>query len=235
MYEHFPHIYDEVHSFLDYEGASKSILTTIKHWHPTALSLLDVACGTGRHLEFFKPAYHVEGVDLNPKLIDIAHKRLGSVSLHVGDMTELKLQTSFDVIMCLFGSVAFLKTAERLTKAIAAMALHLNDGGLLLVEPWLAPEQFWRENIKLNTCESSSRKIAWMHVGKEANRIVTSEIHFLVGEPNGVTHFVEVHEMGLFSHENYTDAISAAGLNLVNYDRKGLFGYGLYLARRPVA
>jgi SAM-dependent methyltransferase len=235
MYEQSPHIYDEIYTFLDYEGASKKILTTIGRWHPTALSLLDVACGTGRHLECLKSTYRCERPDLNPELINIAEKRLCSVSLHVADMTEFKLQTSFNIITCLFGSISFLKTAERLTNAIAAMTLHLNYGGLLLVEPWLTSEQFWRENIKLNTCESSGRKIAWMYLGEEANRIVTSEIHFLVGEPDGVTHFVEVQELGLFSHEDYTNAIAAAGLNLVNYDQRGLFRYGLYVARRAVA
>ena len=33
---------------------------------PDASSLLDVGCGTGRHLELLRQRYEVEGLDLSP-------------------------------------------------------------------------------------------------------------------------------------------------------------------------
>ena len=45
--------------------------------------LLDVACGTGRHLELLRERYLVEGLDLDPAMLAIARERLPGVSLHV--------------------------------------------------------------------------------------------------------------------------------------------------------
>ena len=58
------------------------------------------------------------------------------------------------------------------------------------------------------------------------------DMHHLVATPEGVEHFVEHHEMGLFTHEEYLDAVAAAGLKSV-YNEQGLTGRGLYLGIKP--
>jgi ubiquinone/menaquinone biosynthesis C-methylase UbiE len=45
-------------------------------------SLLDVACGTGKHLEQLMRWYQVEGLDLDDGLLAIARERLPGVPLH---------------------------------------------------------------------------------------------------------------------------------------------------------
>ena len=51
-------------------------------------------------------------------------------------------------------------------------------------------------------------------------------------EGGDVSHFVEEHELGLFSDEQYRAAIAAAGLELDSFDPQGLIGRGLYIALR---
>jgi hypothetical protein len=50
----------------------------------------------------------------------------------------------------------------------------------------------------------------------------------MVGDKSGVKTFVERHEMGLFTNEEYMEAFESAGLKTV-YNKKGLNGRGLYL------
>ena len=63
--------------------------------------LLDVACGTGGHIEHLKRHYEVEGADISPAMLDIASRRNPDVTFHLADMTHLQLGTTFDAVICL--------------------------------------------------------------------------------------------------------------------------------------
>ena len=64
----------------------------------------------------------------------------------------------FDVVLCLFSSIGYARDEERLRAAVAAMASHLEPVGLLVVEPWLAPEA-WREgHVAMLSSTSRSRR-----------------------------------------------------------------------------
>ncbi len=233
MYAGDPDFYDQLYGFLQYDEAARKLIGFLERWHPAAGTLLDVGCGTGRHLELVRDHIRVEGLDINPALLEIARGRLGDgVALHQADMTNFHLDRSYDVVTCLFGSISFVVDQAGMRSAVAAMARHLAPGGLLCVEPWLSPEQYWRNHIKLNVSERPDRKIAWMYVGREDGGVVTNEIHFLVGEPGGVRHSVEIQRHGLFRLDDYEAAFTAADLTPIARDPEGLFGYGLLIARK---
>ena len=59
------------------------------------------------------------------------------------------------------------------------------------------------------------------------------DFHYLVGTPQGVTHFTERHELGLFTIEEMLGAFQQADLD-VKYEPEGLTGRGLYIARRLI-
>lgn len=46
-----------------------------------------------------------------------------------------------------------------------------------------------------------------------------------------IEHFTEMHETGLFKHDEYLGAFMAAGLDVV-HDPDGLGGRGLYIGRK---
>jgi hypothetical protein len=54
------------------------------------------------------------------------------------------------------------------------------------------------------------------------------EFHYMVGTKKGIEYFVENHDMGLFSYEEYMYAFETAGLKTVHY-KEGLNGRGLYI------
>jgi hypothetical protein len=72
--------------------------------------------------------------------------------------------------------------------------------------------------------------IAWNVEGT----VVSSDFHYLVGTPDGVEHFTERHEMGLFTEEECRAAFTAAG-TAVTFDADGLMERGLYIGARPQA
>ena len=57
--------------------------------------------------------------------------------------------------------------------------------------------------------------------------------HYLSGTPEGVEHYTERLELGLFTRDEMTWAFESAGM-AVRYDSEGLMGRGLYLATQRV-
>jgi|SRR5438132_9748853 len=228
MFNQSAQFYDALYHFKDYAAAAEQLHALIQETCPAATTLLDVACGTGKHLQYLRAHYEVEGLDLNGKLLEIARQRCPGVGLHEASMVDFNLGRSFDVVTCLFSSIGYVKTLDNMEKAISNMARHLNPGGVLFVEPWFSLENYWTGKLTANYVDQTDLKIAWMYISGLQGRTSVFDIHYLVGRPQGVHHFIERHEMGLFAHEEYLEAFRKCRLD-VRHDPTGLFGRGMYI------
>lgn len=236
MYSASAQYYDEIYASIDKDYASevaKAYKIIQKHKRSKGKRLLDVACGTGAHAGLLLKYYQVEGLDLDPNMLSVARKKHPRIPFHQGDMTDFKLGHQFDVIVCLFSSIGYVKTKSRLKKAIKIMAQHLLPGGVLLVEPWFSTQQWSTGRVSVTQVNKPDLKIVRMSYGRKRRKISLLEFHYLIGTSRGVEYHVEIHEMGLFTHKEYMDAFKAAGLT-VTHDREGLDGRGLYIAVKPV-
>jgi SAM-dependent methyltransferase len=230
VFSHSADIYDAVYSVKDYATEAERVHELIEERSPDASSLLDVACGTGKHLEQLRAWYEVSGLDLAEQLLEIARDRLGDVPLLVGDMASFELGRRFDVVTCLFSSIGYVGTLERLNRAVAAMAAHLNPRGVLIVEPWLTPDVWVTNRPHLLTVDEPDLKIARMTISGRDGRLAVMDFTYLVGTPEGIQEFSERHEAALFTDQEYRDAFTAAGLT-VDHDAHGLIGRGLYVGQ----
>jgi hypothetical protein len=149
-------------------------------------------------------------------------------------MVSLDLGRQFDVVVCLFSSIGYARTLPRLRQATATMARHLHPGGVLLVEPWLTPDTWVVGHPAALFVDRPDLKVARMSVSAIEDGMSVLDFHYLVATPAGVEHFTERHELGLFRHEDYIAAFTAAGLQVV-HDPEGLIGRGLYIGVRPTA
>jgi SAM-dependent methyltransferase len=222
-------IYDAVYSFKDYAGEAERIHELIQARTPGASTLLDVACGTGMHLEQLARWYEVQGLDLNEEFVTIARDRLGEQAhIHLADMTSFELGRVFDAVTCLFSSIAYVGTEPALDAAVVAMARHLKPGGTLIVEPWVTPENWLVGRPHLLTVDQPELKIARTTVSGREGDLAILAFDYLVATPEGTRHFSERHEAALFTDEQYRQSFERAGLN-VEHDYYGLIGRGLYL------
>ena len=218
MYRKSAAYYDAIYSFKNYQKEAEKVHQIIQqHKKSTGNALLDVACGTGSHLSFLKEFYTVEGLDLNPDMLNIARERHPDLAFHQADMIEFDLERKFDAIICLFSSIGFVKTRSLLDEAIQNMAHHLQPGGVLIVEPWFSPEAFVPGTLHGLWVDRPELKIARVNISLVQESLSIMDMHHLVGTPKGVEHFVERLEMGLFTHEEYVSAFRTAGLK-VTYD-----------------
>jgi len=228
VYQRSAPFYDAINHFVDYAAQARQLRELVGRHAPGARTLLDVCCGTGRHMEPLRAHYEVEGLDINPDLLEIARRRCPGASLHRADMADFDIGHPFDVIVCLFSSIGAAKTLERMQQAIACMERHLCSGGMLVVEPWFSPESYWVGRVTANFTDQPDLKICWMYKTEIEGRVAFSDVHYLVGTPGGVEHFSERQELGLFTDDEYRAAFRQVGLE-VEYDPHGLNRRGMYI------
>jgi SAM-dependent methyltransferase len=221
-------IYDAIYaSIRDYPHEAAELDRLIQERRSGARTLLDVACGTGTHLEHLA-GYEAEGLDLDTEMLAIARERLPETPFHEGDMTSFDLGKRFDAVVCMFSSIGYVRSEEGLRSAIASMANHLEPGGVLVVEPWLAPDDWLDHHVAAVFVDEPDLKIARINVSEREGDVSIVEFQYLVGTPDGVERFSERHELGLFTVEQYLEAFRAAGLE-VEHDPEGPMGRGLYV------
>jgi ubiquinone/menaquinone biosynthesis C-methylase UbiE len=228
--------YDEIYASIDKDypaeaGKVHKIIQKLKRTQGD--TLLDVACGTGAHAGFLSKNYKVEGLDLDSKMLAVARKNYPKIHFHQGDMTSFELDRQFDVIVCLFSSIGYVKTKPRLQKAIKVMNQHLLPGGVLLVEPWFTPKQWHPGRVSVTEVNKPDLRIVRMSLSRQRGKLSIVEFQYLIGTPKGIEHQAEIHELGLFTHTEYLDVFKSAGLNVI-HDKKGLDGRGLYIGKKPV-
>jgi ubiquinone/menaquinone biosynthesis C-methylase UbiE len=83
--------YDKLYAHKDYRAEADRLRTIIRQERPAAQTLLDVACGTGSHIEHLKAHYQVSGLDLEPGLLDVAQQNHPEVAFYQGDMVDFDL------------------------------------------------------------------------------------------------------------------------------------------------
>ena len=192
LYPHSAALFDIRYAQKDYAAEVSRFAKLAARIHPTASTLLDVACGSGLHLQHLKPRYRVEGLNLSPELLQTARSRLVDVPLHQGDMSAFSLDGSFDLVTSFFASIAYLPDVETMRRSIACMARHLAPGGVLFLEPWLTPAVYRENEVVHNFRRTPERAISWMYLMRRRETVAVWDIHWLVGTvEDGVTHFVE--------------------------------------------
>jgi SAM-dependent methyltransferase len=98
--------------------------------------VLDVACGTGNAaLVAHEGGAGVAGIDMSPRLVEVARERVPQGTFLVADATDLPYQDGeFDAAVSVFG-VIFARPAE---KAAAEIARVVRPGGAVAVTSWPA-------------------------------------------------------------------------------------------------
>lgn len=197
-------------------------------------SLLDVACGTGAHLEHFAGLVErVEGLELSAEMIGPARRRVPSARLHTADMRDFSLGTTFSLVTCMFSSIGYMRDTLELGRALSCMARHLEPGGTLVVEPWWFPETFIEGYVSAHVVREGDRTVSRVSHSVLDGRETVMEVHFVVADSGiGVRHFTDVHRITLFTKEEYEAAFRSAGLE-VGFLEGGPSGRGLLVGTLP--
>src|ERR1700729_490456 len=111
----------------------------IKDACPRAVTLLEVACGTGEIIASLASRYQVSGLDISSGMLAVARKKLpAGIPLYAADMSDFKLDMKFDAIICVYHGINHLLGFSAWESFFDCTYRHLNDGGVLVFDTYTA-------------------------------------------------------------------------------------------------
>ncbi|MBK8291874.1 MAG: class I SAM-dependent methyltransferase [Flammeovirgaceae bacterium] len=138
--------YDLLYKDKDYKGESDYIDTLIQKFlnkEKRKTSLLDLACGTGKHLfELEANGYAMlSGSDISKSMIEIANKnkKANSKDITFYDYSfqeSNKISQKFDVVISMFSAMNYLTSYADQSKTLFNIHTLLNHEGIFIFDYW---------------------------------------------------------------------------------------------------
>ena len=232
MYKELAKYYDLIYEGKDYKKEADKIKKLISRYKKSVGNdLLEAGCGTGHHLKFFENEFSCIGTDVNKKMLDAAKKNVKKSVLKQLNMIDFRLNKKFDVILCLFSSIGYVKNYSNLRKTISNFANHLKKGGIIIIEPWFGKSEYKAGRPWMTTYDGEYIKIARLNVSRIKDGMSILDFHYLIAEKNkNVKHFVDRHKLGLFDFEKTLKIMKESGLSVVFLKNGLMKDRGLYIA-----
>lgn len=175
-------------------------------------TLVDAGCGTGRHLMELAAAFHsVSGFDPSEAALNVAKQRLNGrvltlLQLEIHEALDLR----FDVTTCMFGTIAYAAVRRELGILVEDLARWTAHGGLVLIEPWVSPDEYEPEAGRPVVAERNGVAVTRMTEPRDPweDDLAAWTYHFMVLERGRVRHESEEHEVRLIHDADMERAMS---------------------------
>ncbi len=216
MYRGLAVYYDRIYARKPYASQTAHVVRLARRFgRSSGHRWLDVACGTGRHLEHLRRRYEVVGVDLSPAMLREARRRVPGVRLVRGDMRSFDLPEQFDVVSCLFSAIGYLRSEGEILRAFRSFARHLVPGGVMVVEPWIEPTRYKPGHVGLDVYEDETTRIVRASFSERRGAFALLHFDYLIGEAGrGFRHVAETEELRLVPYARLRRLAARAGFEV---------------------
>lgn len=197
-------------------------------------NLLDLACGSGPHIEYWVDKYHIVGLDNNMHMIMRATKKWPQIMFVCGNMFRFSNLSNFDIVTCLYGSIGYAENIGEMKNTISCVAKCLNSGGVFILTPGEIKEHFenkmYIRSKKLDDEGIYFRKIEMVKRVDE-NRAIISMNHRIVKDGKPQTYKYEI-PISLFSRDDYIWALEKNGFLIEEEKNEAEFRMGTFICRK---
>lgn len=203
------HILYKNRDYTEAEQFLNNVISFLKM--PLNSSVIDLACGKGRHSVFLnKAGFNVTGLDLSANSIEYA-KQFENNNLHfdVADLRSFETNKLFDYGFNLFTSFAYFKSDEENQKVLNRFNACLNAKGILLLDFFNAEKikqiQSYSETKIIDGIEFNLHKII-------DDKKVTKRIEF---NADGKEYYYQ-EEVQLLTLANFEKLFNQTGFTILN-------------------
>ena len=227
--------YDPLTDWKDYRSEARRIeAIAARFGNPGRTTWLDVACGTGRHLEFLHRNHPCAGVDGNREMLRIARRRLPHIPLVQADMRSFQLPEP--VGSRIVSRQRDWSPADEARRAERPRQLRgpSETRWCRVVEPWIERRAFRSGLVHLRAHEDPSITVARMAYSSRQGDHSVIQWHYLIGGPGRGVRYREVTDVGLLlARPELLAFMRATGLR-ARFVARGLMpGRGLLVGVKP--
>lgn len=230
VYSRFAFYYDAIYNEIcDYKKDVEVYLQiTSKHFTKKLESVIDLGCGSGKHLEILhKKGLEVAGIDLSKEMIELAKQRFKKekqqISLKVDNMNNLAIDQPFDLATSFFGGFGYLTEEEEIVKLFTN--IREKKVQLFVFEFWHTAQvkedhQTWMK-VKLEE-EKELIRLSQSTFDSEKS-ILRIDFEFIISSDEKIVdRFTETHNIRTYTFESITELVSKAGCEIVGLYKDSL-------------
>ena len=215
MYNELAKYYDLIYSWKDYKKESNRLEHFINRYKKSdGKDLLEAACGTANYSMHLRKRFRCEGFDLSEDMLKIARKKLPGIRFRRANMINFDFKKRYDVIICMFSSIGYVRTYSNLKKTIANFSRHLKPGGVLIIQPWFSKGEYKAGSPHGSFYRSDDVVIARANLSaiKKGNLSVLDMHHLIAERGRKVRHVVTREVLAMFDSKKVLDIMSKNGL-----------------------
>jgi SAM-dependent methyltransferase len=204
VFDAYARYYDLLYRDKDYAAEARYVAGLLSRHAPSARSLLDVGCGTGRHARHLAElGYTVHGIDRSASMLATAaslretlpNAVRGRLSFSEGDARSYRANRRYDAVLALFHVASYQTEAEDLHGLFETAAEHLAGGAVFIFDFWYGPAVLTvRPEVRVKRLEDDHvhvTRIAEPTLHADRNRVDVHYQVFVRDRASGAVHVVE--------------------------------------------
>jgi SAM-dependent methyltransferase len=223
----YANYYDLIYNQKDYSSEVVYVNKLIKKFSERKIeTVLDLGCGTGKHANLLSESgYEVDGVDISPKMIQLASKSFVSndkLRFFEGDINSYSTGKKYDLVTSLFHVISYQNTNDELLATFNNAAIHLKENGLFIFDFWYGPGVLTeppevREKFLSNDKIEISRKATpVMHSDKNVVD-VNYEVNIRGKDLCNIEQISETHSMRYFFMPELEYYLDSSGFEILGF------------------
>lgn len=150
--------------------------------------VLELGVGTGRvAIPLAATGLDVHAIDLDPAMLDQLRSKPGSeaVTVHLGDMADMDVDGSFDLIYAVFGTLFMLPTQDDQLRCFRHAAHKLTLNGKLVIEALMPRPTTYEGGGKVTVADANDERVI-INVSQSDALAQTIQIRQIVLGPSGI-------------------------------------------------
>jgi SAM-dependent methyltransferase len=223
VFRGYADFYDVYYADKNYAQEVDFVLELASRFGSKPKSLLDMGCGTGRHLaEFYKRGLRCDGFDRSPEMLAQAAKRLSGqgVNLSEGNLINFENRKRYELVISMFAVIGYLTDNNQLIGGLSTARKHLRTKGLFIFDGWFGPAVLAQQPEKRCHRYQNGQDIIIRKATPSLDPAKqTTTVHYEVTlSRNGhvVRQIEETHTMRFMFVQEMAMAMQAAGLELIH-------------------